>query len=687
MFIAALPVWAALVLLFVRGNALLTHFRTLPQAVVALVVAALLVPGVYLLLRFLFVPQAAVLEERGVAGSLVRSWRLVPGAWPRIIGTVLALGIPLALLTALAAWLTPTNVLLLIQHPFPLSLRVNVRLIVELFAIPALIWPLVVATLTLLYYDVRVRREGPALQEAAAEAAVPVAWLRRPASAAGLDFGELRPLPARAFFDETLTLYRRNLALLAGCAALLAVPQTLLVFAAVSSAAVWPARIIGALCSTAIIGVVVRAVSGRYLGEKVGPLKAYGSVGVATFGTLFVASAVTGLTVGLGALLLIIPGAYLLIRLLFVPQAVVLEGAGVSEALWRSWDLVKGSWWRTFGVVATLVVPFAALAALVQVALPWRIALIIQFLVFPLLVWLLIITAWTLLYYDLRVRKEMQALAEAKAEEKVLTPLMVDVRDLRKRFGWVEVLCGMSLRVRRGQTVVIIGPSGSGKSTLLRCVNHLERIDGGQIHVDGKLLGYREINGDLKELPGRLVARQRANIGMVFQRFNLFPHLTALENVIEAPIHVRHLPRKQAVDEAMALLVKVGLADKAQSYPNQLSGGQQQRVAIARALAMHPKVMLFDEATSALDPELVGEVLLVMEQLAHEGMTMMVVTHEMGFAREAADEVVFIDQGLIVEEGKPEEIFENPRHERTRAFLRAVLEPTTAAPATFPGGQ
>jgi polar amino acid transport system ATP-binding protein len=242
------------------------------------------------------------------------------------------------------------------------------------------------------------------------------------------------------------------------------------------------------------------------------------------------------------------------------------------------------------------------------------------------------------------------------------------------------------MRVNRGQTIAIIGPSGSGKSTLLRCINHLEPIDGGCVYVDGMLLGYREVNGEFRSLPGSAVARQRADVGMVFQRFNLFPHLTALENVIEAPIHVRHLPRRQAVEEAMELLQKVGLADKAHSYPSQLSGGQQQRVAIARALAMHPKVMMFDEATSALDPELVGEVLAVMEQLAREGMTMLVVTHEMGFAREVADDVVFMDQGAIVEEGKPEKIFENPGHERTRDFLRAVLEPRAAAVAGD-GGQ
>jgi polar amino acid transport system ATP-binding protein len=252
---------------------------------------------------------------------------------------------------------------------------------------------------------------------------------------------------------------------------------------------------------------------------------------------------------------------------------------------------------------------------------------------------------------------------------------MVQVVDVHKRFGALEVLRGISLEVRKGQTVVIIGPSGSGKSTLLRTVNHLEKLDGGRIYVDGQLLGYRDVNGKLKELPERLVARQRQDIGMVFQRFNLFPHMTALQNVMEAPVHVKKVPRAEAQEKAAALLRKVGLADKLASYPHQLSGGQQQRVAIARALAMDPKVMMFDEATSALDPELVGEVLIVMEQLAFEGMTMLVVTHEMGFAREAADDVIFMDGGVIVEEGKPQQIFESPRHERTQAFLRAVLAP------------
>jgi polar amino acid transport system ATP-binding protein len=252
---------------------------------------------------------------------------------------------------------------------------------------------------------------------------------------------------------------------------------------------------------------------------------------------------------------------------------------------------------------------------------------------------------------------------------------MVDIQDVYKRFGALEVLRGISIVVPRGGTVCIIGPSGSGKSTLLRCVNHLEPIDSGRIYVDAMLVGYREEGGRRRELSGRAVARQRMEIGMVFQRFNLFPHLTALENVIEAPIHVRHMKRREALDKAAALLERVGLAERANYYPSQLSGGQQQRVAIARALAMEPKVMMFDEATSALDPELVGEVLSVMEDLAHSGMTMLVVTHEMSFAREAADEVVFMDGGVVVERGLPDEIFGAPREERTQAFLRSVLHP------------
>jgi polar amino acid transport system ATP-binding protein len=252
---------------------------------------------------------------------------------------------------------------------------------------------------------------------------------------------------------------------------------------------------------------------------------------------------------------------------------------------------------------------------------------------------------------------------------------MLAVEDLHKRFGHLEVLKGVDIEVDRGKTVVVIGPSGSGKSTLLRCINHLEPIDRGRVYVDGELVGYRESNGKLKPLSERLAARQRTEIGMVFQRFNLFPHMTALQNVMEAPIHVRRVSRRAARERAVALLNRVGLEDKASSYPAQLSGGQQQRVAIARALAMEPKVMMFDEATSALDPELVGEVLIVMEQLAHSGMTMIVVTHEMSFAREAADEVVFMDAGVICERGTPEKMFDRPEEERTRSFLRAVLHP------------
>lgn len=252
---------------------------------------------------------------------------------------------------------------------------------------------------------------------------------------------------------------------------------------------------------------------------------------------------------------------------------------------------------------------------------------------------------------------------------------MVDIVDVHKRFGQLEVLKGISISVDKGKTVCIIGPSGSGKSTLLRCVNHLESIERGRILVDGAMVGYRDVNGKLKELPNRVVSKQRMEIGMVFQRFNLFPHLTAIQNVIEAPIHVRKLKKRDAIERGIALLQKVGLEDKAHNYPSQLSGGQQQRVAIARALAMEPKVMMFDEATSALDPELVGEVLLVMEQLAHEGMTMLVVTHEMAFAREAADEVCFMDGGVVCERGEPDEMFAHPKEERTKTFLRAILAP------------
>jgi len=250
---------------------------------------------------------------------------------------------------------------------------------------------------------------------------------------------------------------------------------------------------------------------------------------------------------------------------------------------------------------------------------------------------------------------------------------MVDVQDVHKRFGSLEVLRGVSLQVTKGEVLVLIGPSGSGKSTLLRCINHLEKIDVGHIYIDGQLLGYREVNGRLIEEPEARVARVRATIGIVFQRFNLFPHLTALGNVIEAPIHVRGLPRQRAVEEGIRVLEKVGLAEKLNVYPSQLSGGQQQRVAIARALAMQPKLMLFDEPTSALDPELVGEVLEVMRELAGEGMTMVVVSHEMGFAREVADRMALMDGGQILEEGPPIQFFEAAKHERTRTFLSKIL--------------
>jgi polar amino acid transport system ATP-binding protein len=250
---------------------------------------------------------------------------------------------------------------------------------------------------------------------------------------------------------------------------------------------------------------------------------------------------------------------------------------------------------------------------------------------------------------------------------------MVRAEQIVKRFGNLTVLNGVDLSVKRGQVVVVIGPSGSGKTTLLRCINHLEKIDSGRIYIEGEMIGYREVNGKLVEDREATIARIRSQIGFVFQRFNLFPHMTALENVIEAPIHVLGQPRAEVTERAIELLAKVGLADKAHVYPHKLSGGQQQRVAIARALAMNPKLMLFDEATSALDPELVGEVLKVMRQLAEEGMTMVVVTHEMGFAREVADHVVFMDKAVIVEEGPPEQIFDNPQNERTRAFLRMIL--------------
>jgi polar amino acid transport system ATP-binding protein len=254
-----------------------------------------------------------------------------------------------------------------------------------------------------------------------------------------------------------------------------------------------------------------------------------------------------------------------------------------------------------------------------------------------------------------------------------MTDVMVRAEAVCKRFGRVEVLKGIDLEVQAGQVAVIVGPSGSGKSTLLRCINHLEPIDGGRMWVAGELVGYRQVGARLYELRDREVAAKRAEIGMVFQRFNLFPHMTAVGNVVEAPIRVLGMDRDAAHARARELLVRVGLADKADAYPSQLSGGQQQRVAIARALAMSPKLMLFDEPTSALDPELVGEVLDVMRTLAANGMTMIVVTHEIGFAREVGDQLVFMDDGLVVEQGPPREVLTNPHHQRTRAFLSKVL--------------
>jgi polar amino acid transport system ATP-binding protein len=254
-----------------------------------------------------------------------------------------------------------------------------------------------------------------------------------------------------------------------------------------------------------------------------------------------------------------------------------------------------------------------------------------------------------------------------------MTGPMLKVEGVHKRFGRLEVLRGISLEVAPREVMCLLGPSGSGKSTLLRCVNHLEKIDAGRLWVDGELVGYRQSGDRLHELREAEVARKRAEIGMVFQRFNLFPHMTALENLVEAPIRVKKMPREEALERGQGLLARVGLSDKLRAYPAQLSGGQQQRVAIARALAMQPKLMLFDEPTSALDPELVGEVLDAMRRLASEGMTMVVVTHEIGFAREAGDTAVFMDAGVVVESGNPREVFANPRHERTRAFLSKVL--------------
>jgi polar amino acid transport system ATP-binding protein len=274
------------------------------------------------------------------------------------------------------------------------------------------------------------------------------------------------------------------------------------------------------------------------------------------------------------------------------------------------------------------------------------------------------------------------------------TDVVVDARDVNKWFGRLHVLRDVCLQVRRQETVVVIGPSGSGKTTFIRCVNHLEKIQSGRIFVNGHLIGYREVAATSRlarlHVPGRPgrtgsdrkrlvedreknIARQRQEIGMVFQRFNLFPHMTALENIVEAPIQVRGTPRDEAMTMGRALLERVGLAAKENVYPNQLSGGQQQRIAIARALAMKPALMLFDEPTSALDPEMIGEVLEVMKELAREGMTMIVVSHEMGFAREAANRVVMMDEGVVVEEGTPDQVFSAPTQERTKAFLSKIL--------------
>jgi polar amino acid transport system ATP-binding protein len=271
-------------------------------------------------------------------------------------------------------------------------------------------------------------------------------------------------------------------------------------------------------------------------------------------------------------------------------------------------------------------------------------------------------TSWPVQFGDMAVEREGPA-----------DGLMVRADDVHKSFNRLEVLKGIDFEVKCGEVSVVIGPSGSGKSTLLRCINHLEKINAGRIWVDGELMGYRLRGNRLHEMPDREVAAQRRAIGMVFQRFNLFPHMTALGNVCEAPQRVKRTARSKARDRAAALLERVGLGDKLDVYPGQLSGGQQQRVAIARALAMEPKLMLFDEPTSALDPELVGEVLDVMKDLAGGGMTMIVVTHEMGFAREVGDRLTFMDAGVVVESGPPRDVISKPQHNRTKAFLSKVL--------------
>ncbi|MDI2033417.1 amino acid ABC transporter ATP-binding protein [Paenarthrobacter nitroguajacolicus] len=267
------------------------------------------------------------------------------------------------------------------------------------------------------------------------------------------------------------------------------------------------------------------------------------------------------------------------------------------------------------------------------------------------------------------------ATAQPASADKPTTRGQVDITNVRKSFGATEVLKGVTLSVPPGGVAVIVGPSGSGKSTLLRTINHLEKVDGGYITIDGELVGYEVRGNKLHELREKDILKQRTNIGMVFQNFNLFPHLTALENVAEAPIVAQGRSKAEARKRGLELLDRVGLKDRADAYPRQLSGGQQQRVAIARALALDPKILLFDEPTSALDPELVNEVLDVIRELATSGTTLIVVTHEMGFARDVADTVVFMDDGLIVESGTPHEIFSNPREERTRSFFSKVIEP------------
>lgn len=250
---------------------------------------------------------------------------------------------------------------------------------------------------------------------------------------------------------------------------------------------------------------------------------------------------------------------------------------------------------------------------------------------------------------------------------------MISAQNVHKSFGSLNVLKGITLEVQPGEVACLLGPSGSGKSTFLRCCNHLEKVTAGRLYVNGDLIGYRERDGALYEISEKEAAAQRADIGMVFQQFNLFAHRTVLENIIEAPVHVKKQPVEQAKKRAMELLEQVGLAHKADAYPVQLSGGQQQRVAIARSVAMDPKLMLFDEPTSALDPELVGEVLRVMKELAAGGMTMLVVTHEMGFAREVADKIFFMDGGQVIESGTPEQVIDNPQHPRTQEFLSSLL--------------